>query len=409
MAVAFSQEASRQWATRPPDQRFWTLQEGLAAAERFRASCGEKLTPLEEMRVIPDSTRGEILIVNKNKPESAAVGLTNYAAGQLCRMVGAPAGYIQGLPETLAAQNLNYGLARVKPSEVNVLLSTEDRRAHALTTDKYDRVWNGTVLGALVRAQHSHGGTWRPPPAWAHGNDPRSRLATEADVMAASIVKVGDRITPSGVYVSDHDMFVYLVHDALTVDDGTGHPLHIGQFVRNSEVGDGSLSGKIFLFDFTCGNHNVWGVKKEFSWSIRHVKGRAMREGNTFRNAFGSYNGKHKVSLSSVNDRSRLEMEETILKARSKEIALATPELSVQEATVKAVYEFSQKKGLDLSQTIIEGAYTKAERSPRYGAPNTVWGMVSGLTEMSQEVGAGMADKRTAIDVSAGKLLEMAL
>lgn len=411
MATVFSQEASRQWAQRPPDQRYWNLQEAAVAAEKFQRSCAEKLSPLEDMRVIADTTRGEILIHNKSKPESNAVGLTHYAAGQLCRFVGAPASYITELPETLAAQNLNYGLARVAPRGVNSLLSHDDRRVHALTTDAYDRVWNSTVLSALVRSQHTHNGTWRAPPAWAKGQgaaDPRARKATEADVMAASIVKVGDMITPSGIYVSDHDMFVYLVHDTLTVDDGTGHPLYIGQFVRNSEVGDGSLSGKMFLFDYTCGNHNVWGVKREFNWSLRHVKGRQVTQGNTFTNAFG-WNGKHKATLNSVNDRNRLEMEELIRKARGYEIALSTAELSVEEATTKTVYEWSQKKGLGLSQAIIEGAYTKAERSPRYGAPNTVWGMVSGLTEMSQEVSNGMADKRTEIDVSAGKLLEMAL
>ena len=69
-------------------------------------------------------------VLQENNAELRIVGkagsarLTHYAFGQLAGRVGAPASYIRNLPATLAAQNLNYGLANKSAESVPFEIKT---------------------------------------------------------------------------------------------------------------------------------------------------------------------------------------------------------------------------------------------------------------------------------------------
>lgn len=388
-------DAHHQWASRPADQRFWTLEEMWTRTKAYADSAREKLAPIGTIRT--EAHDQDVVLVGKG---NIPAKVTNYAFGQLARFAGAPAEYLQRLPPTLAAQNLNHGLARLSkesPSkQVNILAHQNGSLViRALTGEKYDRVWNHEVIAAVRR---NLGDDWRPPPARPSGNGSEiagTRAATAEDCMGASRVRVGERIAPAGLYASDHDMFAFLVHRTLAVDDHAGGKLHIGQFIQNSEVGDCALKGKLFTFDEVCGNHIVWGARDVWEWSVRHVKGNSVSR--TLQNARLKWGVSVRAALGS-----QLEIEQGIKAARNYEIA------ATKDEVLDAVFGFAKKKSLQtLSRTAIAEAYEIAEKTPRYGSPNTVWAMVNGLTEYSQTLG-GFTDSRTDMDTQASKLLEMA-
>jgi hypothetical protein len=92
-------------------------------------------------------------------------------------------------------------------------------------------------------------------------------------------------------------------------------------------------------------------------------------------------------------------MESAIKRARTLEIA------ATKEDVIDAIFKFAKPKGLNaLTKGTIESAYEVAEQTPRYGSPRSVWGMVNGLTEVSQ---GSYTDQRNEIDVQAGRLMEM--
>lgn len=393
-------EASAQWANRPDDERFGSLSEMRAATKSYADHSREKMVAIDDLRVEADN--GNLALVGKAGSHAA---ITNYAFGQLSYNAGAPAKYLRSLPATLAAQNINYGLkeaAKENPGKpLNLLFQHatdgSNRTTRAITSEKYDRVWNYEVIDAIARNLAANG--WVVPPARpARSGQKGTRKATAADILPNQgdfglAVKEGDDIAPAGLYASDHDMFAFLVNHNDPVFDGKKF-LNRGVFVANSEVGDGSLWLKAFTYDNVCGNHIIWGVSKATEISVRHLKGASG--GKTLRNFMGKwYVLSRELPTSDV-------MAAQIKAAQGKEIA------GTKEEVLDAVFSFGKSRNLNaLTRTAITGAYAIAEKTPRYGAPNTVWGLLNGLTEYSQ-TGSVHTDDRTALDIQAGRLMDMA-
>ena len=144
---------------------------------------------------------------------------THYSFGQIASRVKAPPSYLRELPATLAAQNLNYGLANQKDPEASAKLLIHrngDMLVRCFTSAKYQRIWNYEVSNQLQGLQEFG---WRVPPARPAGLDnERTRIATEADCLVdrkfgSLSVKPGDTIAPAGLYASDRDMFVFMVNE----------------------------------------------------------------------------------------------------------------------------------------------------------------------------------------------------
>lgn len=394
-------EASYQWANRPDDERFASLQEMYNATKGYADTSILGRAALKSLRV--EANNGDLLLVGEKKIPAK---LTHYAFGQLARYSKAPAEYLRKLPATLAAQNINYGIktegdARAADDQLRLLFHKNGSLVtRAITSDSYDRVWNHEIVARIMSTLTPNG--WRVPPARpARLGQKGTRVATEADILPNQkdfglSVKVGDTIAPAGLYASDHDMFAFLVNQSDPVWDG-GKFLNRGVFIQNSEVGDCSLRFKLFTYDNVCGNHIVWGVGKVAEIAIRHIKGGDEVRGKTLQNAIKKWN------LMTRSLPTPSEIEANIKAAKSKEIA------ATKDEVLDAVFKFAKVKGLNaLSRDTIEQGYALTERTPRYGAPTTVWGMVNGITEMSQTIAAGHTDKRTEIDVQAGRLMEMA-
>lgn len=232
---------------------------------------------------------------------------------------------------------------------------------------------------------------WRPP-AGRYMGQGEQRAATSEDILPGQIwIKPGDAIGPSGLYASDHDMFAFLVAPDRVISDGAGGSLMRGIFVRNSEVGDASLSVTFFLMQAVCGNHIVWGASNVHKISVRHVgKGTMAR-------AFRGF----EADLRRYHDGGAAEDEKGILAAR--QLVLG----NTKEEVLNELCAYAKRHSIPLSRPRFAEAYEVAEEHVDwYGNPRALWATVAGLTHASQKT--TFADDRSAIDKAAGKLMAMA-
>lgn len=381
-------KAFKQWATRPPDERFSSLQEMRDACFSYFQTAVEAKTSFGNLRV--EAEDGEVKIVG---PEQRA-RLTNWAFSQICGKVGAPAGYLRNLSATLACQNLNHGFKQrqeelSKEGDVNLLFHNNGGLLlRAAVSDRYSRIWNWEVVDRLLDLPVG----WKVPPARpAYAGQEGTRRATEQDVLAAAdwllSVKVGDEIAPSGLYASDHDCFVFMVNESARIDDGSPEGLARGFFLENSEVGASSLRVTTFLYRLVCGNHIVWDTKDVREVAIRHV-------GAARSKAFGEF----AVQLREYSNASVSDDEAKIAKAQNFTIA------KTKDEVIDALFTM---KNIGLSRRLLIDAYDSTEELFEIdGDPRTAWGMAQGVTRLSQR--SEFADERRNLDKAAGKIAQIA-
>lgn len=381
-------QASRQWAERPDDQRFETLQELYAVTKGHYDSAAEAEVFTKTLKVTATDDN-DIRIQGETGAEAK---FTDFSFRQIAGKVGAPAGYLAGLPAELAAENLNYGLSRLSGDEKSTLLlhSNGSLVLRAALSDKYRRIWDYEVA-EFALALHEQDPNWRTPPARpARENQRGTRLATAADVLDLTdnfglSVNVGDAIAPAGLYASSSDTFIFQVNQNRLIDAGNNEVLNRGFFISNSEVGDASLRLTTFCYEHVCGNHIVWGAKDVYEVTLRHV-GRELRV--KVNEAFAEV--QRQADASTEADRSRVRAAKSFVLGDSK----------------TEVIDLVFQKGF-FSRRDATAAYELAEQfEDIHGNPNTAWGFASGLTRLSQQT--GFASKRTDMDRQAGKVLQLA-
>jgi len=393
-------EASEQWATRPPDERFSSVPEMLNACKKYYATAAEASLAAAKLKAVADEK--EVKLLGQKGNESK---LTYWAFGQLAHKANAPANYLRTLPTTVAAECLNFGFQRFKESNASLELmfhqlpdengqpplpqtpSENPLLLRAITSDKYKRIWNWEVV---ERLQDLLGKGWRIPPARPFKkNQPGTRRATQDDILRDQdflSIEEGDLIAPAGLYASDHDMFAFLIFENAHIEDGTGGGLSRGVFFENSEVGDKALRCTTFLYRHVCGNHIVWDVSEVNKRIIRHV-GKAR---DKFTDIF--------KYLQSYQNASAIKDTQKIQKARKKTIAKDRKE------TVNKLFG---RFGNSITREQLENAFDYADfYTDTDGDPTTVWGMTQGITRLSQQ--SQFADERTKLDRTAGKVLRIA-
>jgi hypothetical protein len=349
-------KAHQQWANRPDDERFTSLQELYAACKAYADSARERDANFEDIRA--EAVAGDVQIIGKG---GIGAKLTNWAFGQLAARIAAPASYLRELPATLAAQNLNHGLAKFKgmgKDRIARLLfhvSQDALLLRAITSDEYARIWNYEIAERLIDLAG-----WEP---------------------ARPDIRVQDDRLP--LYASDHDMFAFLRSVDKTVNEGNGEPMWKGVIAENSEVGASSLKLTRFFYREMCGNHIIWGASKVVDFNVRHI-GQARERWGHFA-----------VQVRQWSDSTVREEEAMIQKAKTTVIS------ATKEGVLDAVFG---KRSVGLSRKAVAAGYD-AVNVAEDGEPNTVWGLVQGLTRESQRT--THADKRTAMDRAAGKLLEV--
>ena len=386
--------ASHQWATRPADERFWTVEELAAATKKLRESAIETSVDISDLHVEPHGD--DVALVGKmNIPAQ----MTHYAFGQVCQTARAPAKYLRTLPAKLAADNVNCGLKKAAEegrSPRSLLLRKDGDgdtlEARAILSEEYGRIWNTDIADRLVDLTNRG---WRVPPGRPFsGKDDRWRRATTSDVltikgMGGLSIEVGDKISPSGVYASDRDMFVFMINEQEISIPGKP-PLYRGFFVSNSEVGDRAFRCTLFLFQNVCGNHIVWDVENVTETRIIHRGGekeitqRALGEMYSQLRTYTDQSTDNEVAFISdiMGRRIGIDQKDTVGKVHAK------------MKTILSVHQ-------------LNAAWALADDHPEDGhdGPDTVYGIVSGLTRLSQDT--SHANERETIDRAAGKVARM--
>jgi hypothetical protein len=359
-------KASQQWSTRPADETFSTVRAAYDAAREYAATSAEKANvPLASVRTEVVDT--EVCLTGRG---GVPARVSNWAFGQLARMASAPAGYLRGLPATLATQNINYGLKTAgdaDPSQaVNILTHKNGSLlVRALTSDKYARIWNYEVLSRMLPLEAEG---WTCPTPFRKSIDEASN-------------------PDPTVYVSDHDMFAFLVREDFRIaEPGNPDGLARGFFVENSEVGASALRVTTFLYRYMCCNHIVWGAKDVSELAVRHI-GRARGNLSTMF-----------IGLTRYLNESASDLEAKIRDAKTR--LIDADKDKVLDAIFRNLRGQVSRGTLEASQTLAE------QHSLTDGDPRSFWGMAQGMTRHSQTL--KFADARVAVDQAAASVIDMA-
>jgi hypothetical protein len=262
---------SSEWFSRPDDERYLSLSDLYASVcartERATARTVESRAVRVEARR-DDAEQLALIVPGRDRP----VAPTHWSFGQLCSLVGAPAGYLRDLPAPLAAINLQHGLLSHR-GELVKTLEAEDGRVElrAVTGPDYGRIWDHELVGAVMKiAGDGTGDTrWKVP-----------GVLDWATMTHNQLVDVNKDTTT--LYASDRDVFLFLVDDTHPIEAGrlpNGDPdLYFrGFYCWNSEVGSKTLGIASFYLRAVCMNRNLWGVEDFQEISIRHSKFAAQR------------------------------------------------------------------------------------------------------------------------------------
>jgi hypothetical protein len=194
-------------------------------------------------------------------------------------------------------------------------------------------------------------------------------------------------IAPAGVYAGDRDLFVFLVHPDRIIDDGD-KGLMRGVFLWNSEVGAGSFKVRTFYLENVCGNHICWGASHVREVKVRHRDDRILTADREM-----------VAQLREYADAPASVDEDMIRQARFHVLG------DDREKTIERVGGI---KSLGLTRKEIEEAFDSAIRWEHVAKspPTTAWGLVHGLTRLSQR--EQHADQRSRMDRAGGKVLALA-
>jgi hypothetical protein len=262
---------SSEWFSRPDDERFLSLDDlhghVRARAENARTRVIESRALRVEAR--SQDTEGLALLA---PGDEQAIAPTHWSFGQLCSLVGAPAGYLRELPAALAGINLQHGLLSHRAEHVKLLETGTGRtQLRAATGPDYGRIWDHELVEAVMRfAGNGTGDTrWKVPGVLDWGSmvyNPYVDISAETTTL----------------YASDRDVFLFLVDDTHPIEAGklpNGDPdLYFrGFYCWNSEVGSKSLGIATFYLRAVCMNRNLWGVENFQEINIRHSKFAASR------------------------------------------------------------------------------------------------------------------------------------
>ena len=354
-------ECSKQWASRPAEERFTSLDEMLAAQTAQRAISRAAVVSSRSLSVAPtDDNKGLII----EGPSGHAFAPSHWAFGQAANLIGAPAAYLRTLPAPVAADCLNYGFQIERDAQdVGVLLTKNGEAViRAMTGPRYGRIWNDDIIRALMdRFGDGVTGDFRVPAVWGQ--------QVEVDKQNTTL------------YAGDRDMFVFLADEKNRIElpnrrAGETGTLARGFFVSNSETGAGALRVKTFLFDFVCANRIVWGAHELEEISLRHTASAPDRFLEEVTPALMAYSQASENNVSSVL-------------------------MNAQKEKIPDVDKFlANRFGPRIGQRI-NHAHVIDEGRPI----ETIWDAVTGATAYARTI-PWQAD-RVELETNAGKLLDL--
>lgn len=261
---------STQWATRPDDQRFVSL-DSLIAELTFRQ----------------DRTENLVLPISEIEPVASDSGLrfgargmlmdpTNFSFGQYCQRLGVPAGFFtKNLSDDpfLTETVLKHCIDKADDLDKEIGLFHSRRRdggheMRAVNGAKYGRIWDLEVASAVRDAIEDSGAVWSVPTAFRTADG--KGLWGQGDLQCEDPTKQSTTL-----YASDRDVYLFLVDERNPIEAGklpNGEPdLYWRGFrVWNGECGDTTAGIDSFLYRGVCENRSIRGQKEFQSIKIIH-------------------------------------------------------------------------------------------------------------------------------------------
>jgi len=357
-------DASTQWRNRPSDERFETVETLRDAVHQRRLHCRstDLLTSKIQAKVMDD---GGLTINSSIAPARPS----HWAFGQLAASVKAPANYLRSLPTELAVRNLNYGL-EAEGRDINKFLTIDNDNGtilQAVTSPSYGRIWDADVVDTVIRMNERTGNKFYNPKA---------------------INLAGGGTKPSGLYASDHDIFMFMIDGGSMLDAGPRAQLNRGFLVWNSETGAKTFGLMTFLFNVVCQNHIIWGAQDINKVIIRHTANGPYR-----------FDAQAAPALRAYCESSEKPVLDTIHKAQE----FLLPASSGSKVSLDDAISFATKHGKFTRAEVASAVnFAKSEE----GECRTLWHLVQGFTAYAR--GFDYIDARVDLEKRAGRLLDLA-
>ncbi len=353
-------QASHQWATRPNDERFLSLEDLKAKVAQRRSESWTATPSTKDLRVLPVDGGLVVNVYDPSQGDVIPLYPTHWSFGQLSQYAQAPASYLRQLPPELAAINLQYGLEfnPVRDSGLMLAQSNGDHKLRAITSPSYGRIWDMQVVEAVERVNRD--GRWQIPAASYTTTNP---------------------LRATTLYASDRDVFIFMVDPEHPIEVGN-ETLFRGFFTWNSEVGSAVFGLTTFLYRYVCDNRIIWGATDVKELRIRHTGGAPDRF---------AYEGRK--YLERYANEATDKIVEGIVKAKETVIPV--------------------RRGDTVQQWLQERGFTKAQAKASYetaimeeGQSRSIWDIVNGITAYARTI--AHTDGRVDLEKKASDLMKYA-
>lgn len=368
---------NQEWMRRPGDERFLSLQELHDHVWRRSEACTEKRMSINGLEIKADAGKPSFRV------DGQTIGTTHWAFSQVCRHLGAPADYLRGLHPDLTVQNLEYG---IENRQHDVKIYADDTTIRAVTSPTYGRIHDHKMVAAVQRLVEESDVEWKIPGvmSWSTGHYHPSVPVTKETTT---------------LFASDRDVAMFLCDDNDPIEVGklsNGDPdlMFRGFFLKNSEVGDGSLYVATMYLRGVCANRCLWGIEGFREIRIRHTRNapyRMIRDVQPVLNSYRQKGNANRVIEGVVAAKESLVIEtppwQDRKEGREQQLNFLMKTMKFSKVTAEAILGH-QAPGTDREQL------------------TTVWDFVNQVTSFAQE--AKHHNRRLEIENKASLLLERA-
>lgn len=351
-----SQLLNGEWLKRPADERFLSLDELLQHTKKRTEPCRETNVPLSRLGVhVFDSGRLGFSVAGD------VMETTHWSFGQVCREIGAPADFVRKLTPSLAVDVMRDQIGR---QHHTVKVYGDGDRIRAVNSPTYGRIPDHKIVAAVKAMTEASDANFKIPGVmnWGTGQyDP----------------SVPPSIETTTLFASDRDVALFLCDDEEPIDVGklpNGEPdlMFRGLFVKNSEVGDGSLYVATMYLRAVCANRCLWGIEGFQDIRIRHTRNAARRLTHEVMPVLNSYRRR--------GDKARVV--KGVVAAKEEQVVTVPPWHDADEAREQQLKFLTGK--LSFPKSVAEAILKHdAPGTPRDQA-TSVWDMVNLVTSYAQ-------------------------
>ncbi len=210
----------------------------------------------------------------------------------------------------------------------------------------------------------------------------RRRVDLDVWKVPTASYQAADPLRATTLYASDRDVWIFLCDQQNAIEiPGEPAPKYRGFIVSNSEVGKGKCTLATMLFDRVCDNRIIWGMEGFREFSIRHTAGGPMRFMGEMQPMLGKF----------LNANTSGEV---------KAITAAQSKIVGKDRAEVVDWMKSRGFGAKVAASAYDAAANEGIRNPR-----SLWGVISGLTEVAHKI--PYTDARADLERDASGLLDL--